>query len=78
MSDYVFKYTSTPTTNASFVVKPYTANGPASPSVSTLYNNSVSGIFAVTASTPLVLVGKGVIDYGQAVQNNLIYITENF
>lgn len=76
MSDYIFKYTNPST--ASFVVKPYTANGPASPSVTTPYTNSSSGISAVSVNTPMVLVGKGVTDYGQVVQNNILYLAENF
>lgn len=76
MSDYIFKYTNQ--TSASFVVKPYTANGPASPSVTTPYVNSVSGIHAFSINTPFVLVGKGVTDYGQTVQNNILYLAENF
>ena len=76
MSDYIFKYTNQ--TSASFVVKPYTANGPASPSVTTPYVNSISGIHAFSINTPFVLVGKGVTDYGQTVQNNILYLAENF
>lgn len=76
MSDYIFKYTNQ--TSASFVVKPYTANGPASPAVTTPYVNSISGIHAFSINTPFVLVGKGVTDYGQTVQNNILYLAENF
>lgn len=76
MSDYIFKYTNQ--SSASFVVKPYTANGPASPSVTTPYVNSISGIHAFSINTPFVLVGKGVTDYGQTVQNNILYLAENF
>ncbi len=76
MSDYIFKYTNQ--SSASFVVKPYTANGPASPAVTTPYVNSISGIHAFSINTPFVLVGKGVTDYGQTVQNNILYLAENF
>lgn len=76
MSDYVFKYTNTP--SSSFVVKPYTVNGPMTPTVTTPYVNAVSGVHAIAINTPLVLVGKGITDYGQVVQNNLLYLAENF
>lgn len=76
MTDYVFKYTNNP--SASFVLKPYTANGPMSPSVTTPYVNASTGIHAIAMNTPFVFVGKGVTDYGQLVQNNIIYLAENF
>lgn len=76
MSDYIFKYTTQSV--ASFVVKPYTANGPASPASATPYVSSISGIHAFSINTPFVLVGKGVTDYGQTVQNNILYLAENF
>lgn len=76
MPDYVFNYTNTP--SASFVVKPYTVNGPMTPTVTTPYVNVVSGVHAIAINTPLALVGKGITDYGQVVQNNLLYLAENF
>ena len=76
MSDYVFNYTNTP--SSSFVVKPYTVNGPMTPTVTTPYLNAVSGVHAIAINTPLALVGKGITDYGQVVQNNLLYLAENF
>ena len=76
MSDYVFNYTNTP--SSSFVVKPYTVNGPMTPTVTTPYVNAVSGVHAIAINTPLALVGKGITDYGQVVQNNLLYLAENF
>jgi len=76
MSDYTFKFTN-PLTPV-FVVKPYTANGPQTPLSTSLYINPVSSVHAVSANTPLVLTGKGVPEYGEMVQNNLVYLAENF
>lgn len=76
MTDYVFKYTDASVN--SFAVKPYTANGPQSPSTTTMYTNAISGVHAVSADTPFVIAGKGIVDYGQLVQNNIIYLAENF
>ncbi len=76
MSNYIFKRTDP--ANATIIVQPFTANGPATPASPLLYHNDLSGITAVNSSTSLVLSGKGVPEYGELVQNNLIYLTENF
>lgn len=76
MANYIFKRTDP--ANTSFVVQPYTVNGPATPAASTLYSNPLSGLSAVVANTSLVLAGKGVPEYGELVQNNLIYLMESF
>jgi len=76
MSNYIFKRTDP--TNEPIVVQPYTVNGPSTPTSSTLYTNSLSGLSAVVESTSLVLTGKGVPEYGEFVQGNLIYLMEHF
>jgi len=76
MSDYNFRFSNDGT--PAFVVKPYTANGPQSPLTTSLYINPISSVHAVSANTPLVLTGKGVPEYGEMVQNNLVYLAENF
>lgn len=75
MADYdsIFKRTNG---TSEFVVKPNSVNGPSSPSSTILYTGVAAN--AVAANTPLVLVGKGVAEYGQVVQNNLIYLMEHF
>lgn len=60
-----------------FVVKPFTANGPQTPSSSTLYTNP-EGVGAVSANTSLVLVGRGTPYYGEVVQSNMVYLLEHF
>ena len=68
-----YQITFTDTTKASFVVKPYTANGPKEPGAPTpLYSSAVS------ANTSLVLLGKGAFDYGEPIQKNLVHLLENF
>ncbi len=69
--DYTISFTDT--SKASFVIKPYTTNGPKDPSAPTpLYNGAVS------ASTSLVLLGKGAFDYGEPIQRNFVHLLENF
>lgn len=75
MSDYIFRYTDNTPANT-FLVRPYTVNGPMSPSENTPFNNGT--VAATSITTPLVLTGKGVTDYGALVQNNLVYLAENF
>lgn len=58
---------------AAFSVSPYTTDGTAAPSAALPLHP-----LAVRASTSLVLVGKGVVDYGAVIQNNVVYVTENF
>lgn len=73
--DYQFKFTD----GRSFVVKPYTFNGYATPDsnpLPSLYANG--GITAVSANTSLVFVGKGIPEYGEAIQNNFLYLLEHF
>lgn len=71
MADYVFKFTDP--LKAPFVVREFGANGPLNPSSALPLAST-----AVSANTSLTLVGKGTIDYGKPVQENLIYLTENF
>jgi hypothetical protein len=68
-----YKISFTDSTKAPFVVKPYTSNGPANPgAVTPLYSGAVS------ANTSLVVLGKGMFDYGEPIQKNLVHLLENF
>ena len=58
---------------APFVVNEFGANGPASPSANLPLNP-----LAVAANTSLVLVGKGVTNYGEIVQSGVLHLLENF
>jgi len=60
------------TTKTEISIYPYTANGPVSPSDNTLISQ------AVAQDTTLKLYGKGMQDYGEGIEQNLVYILENF
>lgn len=71
-TDYILKFTDPD--KAPFTVRAFTSNGPASP-VSELPLHPL----AVSAETSLVLIGKGVPDYGgDLIQGNILHLTENF
>ncbi len=57
--------------NREFVFQPYTMNGPSSPD---------GGVdpSAATANTTLFLYGKGAPNYGDRIQENLVYMLEHF
>ena len=67
---YTFEFTDT--SKDSFDVFPYTANGTVSPTDSNFIDQAVS------AKTTLKLYGKGMPDYGEGIEQNLIYMLENF
>ena len=67
-----YTITRTDPANGSFIIKPYTANGPLTPTSSSLYPGAVS------ANTSLILMGKGEVDYGEPSAKNLVHILENF
>lgn len=60
------------TSKTPFIVSPYGADGPLSPS------NPLFIDRAVRASTTLKLYGKGTPNYGEGIEQNLIYMLENF
>jgi len=69
--DYTIYFTDP--AKAPFTIKPYTANGPASPEQSTpLYPTAVS------ANTSLILLGKGHADYGEPFQRDFVHMLEHF
>lgn len=71
MSDYIFKFTDPD--KAPFIVKQYGANGPLTPNATTpLYP------IAGSANTSNIFVGKGIPNYGDVVQTNVLHLTENF
>lgn len=75
LQDSTFRFTDPDIT--AFVVKPYAANGPSSPSTTALYSNP-DGVSAVSANTSLVYVGRGTPFYGEVVLSNFTYLLENF
>lgn len=67
---YTFYFSDTAKTD--FSLYPYTANGPVSPSDDNFIPQ------AVAKNTTLKLYGKGMQDYGEGIEQNLIYMLENF
>lgn len=57
--------------NREFIIQPYTRNGPATPT---------TGVdpTAATANTTLFLYGKGTPDYGERIQEDMVYMLEHF
>lgn len=72
---YVIKY-SDPLKTA-IVVDDLTINGPLDPSTPALFMRT-DNVGVVEATTPLVITGRGVPNYGDFVQNNVVYLLENF
>jgi hypothetical protein len=68
--DYTVSFTDP--ANGSFIMKPYTANGPAVPSSGTLFPGAIS------ANTSLILWGQGEIEYGEPFANDMVHLLENF
>lgn len=58
--------------NGSFIIEPLTKDGPLSPTDLTL------DPVATTASSTLLLVGKGSPNYGERLQENMLNVMENF
>ncbi|TFG94184.1 hypothetical protein E4H12_15635, partial [Candidatus Thorarchaeota archaeon] len=71
MPDYVIDFTDPG--NGSFVIKPYTTNGPASPAAATPLDSQ-----AVTADTSIVLLGQGMWMYGERIQESIVHMLEHF
>ena len=69
-SNYTFYYTDT--TKTPITVQAYISNGPESPSNNTLLPT------AVAQNTTLKLYGKGMQNYGEGIEQNLLYMLENF
>jgi len=67
---YTIKFTDT--AKNEFVVTPYGADGPRSPTNPLLIDH------AVRASTTLKLYGKGTPNYGEGFEQNMVYMLENF
>lgn len=70
MSDYVITYTDP--SKSEFIIKPWTTNGPTTPSSTSLPASAIS------ANTSLNLLGKGKFEYGEIVQENLVRMLEHF
>jgi hypothetical protein len=70
--DYIIKRTDY-TNNGQFIIRPYTTNGPASPNTTIpLAPNAVS------ANTSVILLGKGMYEYGELIASNFVHMLENF
>lgn len=70
--DYIIKKTDY-STNGQFTIKPYTTNGPALPTQSVPLDEH-----AVSANTSLILLGKGMYDYGDIIATDFVHLLENF
>jgi hypothetical protein len=79
-SDYTFNFTD-PTVD-SILVPTYHVDGPVTPITNTAVDHISNLIhYPITTTSPtttLVLVGKGVADYGETIQQNLLYMLEHF
>lgn len=71
MADYIINFTDP--ANGSFVIKPMTTNGPASPTALTPLDPQ-----AVSANTSIVLLGKGMWQYGERVAESFVHMLEHF
>jgi microcystin-dependent protein len=69
-TDYIINYTDT--AKGTFVVRPFTTNGPATPTnIAPDMNNG-------QVNTSIVLLGKGMFEYGEKIQESIVHILENF
>lgn len=76
MADYILKKTDP--ANGLIVIPDDTINGHKTPVDPAFYVNSVTGKTAFTADSSLVFIGKSLVEYGEMVQNNFLYLIENF
>lgn len=70
--DYIINYTDREN-NGHFTIKPYTTDGPALPSAEVPLDGR-----AVTANTSLILLGKGMFNYGESVAADFVHLLEHF
>ena len=59
--------------NGSFVIKEYTTDGPATPIAQTPLDS-----FAVVGHTSLILLGKGMAEYGDRIAGDIVHMLEHF
>jgi len=71
MADYIINFTDP--MNGSFLIKPMTTNGPASPAAVTPLDPQ-----ATSANTSIVLLGKGMFEYGERVAESFVHMLEHF
>lgn len=62
---------------ATFAIKPFTVNGPKHPSIDSLFVSTETGT-AISQKSPIVLMGKGIVEYGEQHANNWLQLAENF
>lgn len=71
MADYVIKFTDP--LKSSFIIKPFTTDGPLTPNSAVPLDPQ-----AVSAHTSLILLGKGMFEYGERTANDFVRMLENF
>lgn len=59
-----------------FLIQPYSIDGPANPFTTSLFSDGTRS--ATSANTSLILVGKGVPDYGEFIHQNFVNLMQNF
>ena len=81
--DYIIRFTDPARSDgeldasATFIIKPFTVDGPQHPIVDVLFTDPETGT-AISKQSPIVLFGKGVPEYGEQMANNLLQVAENF
>jgi len=76
MANYIIKHTDP--ANGSFLVQDDQVDGTQRPWDASLYVNPFSAQTALASNSSLVITGRGNTDYGELVQNNLIWLMEHF
>lgn len=80
--DYIVRFTDPARsdgelTGSSFVIRPFTVDGPQHPTVDDVFVDPETGS-GTTKRSPVVLFGKGIPEYGEQHANNFLQLTENF
>jgi hypothetical protein len=70
MSNYIINFTDP--LRDSFIIRPYTSNGPKFPTTSELNDSSIA------ADSTLLIYGKSHPEYGERTDENLLHLLENF
>lgn len=78
LQDYIVQFTDA--TNGSFVIKPFTVDGPSSPIACGPFPPSepTPDPRGISANTSLILPGKGLFEYGEIWANNIVHMLEHF
>lgn len=76
MATYKLKHTDP--SNGKISIFDDETDGYSSPSSSNVYIHPSTGLPACGHNSPLVFIGRSLLDYGEVIQNNLLYLLENF